>query len=92
MLLTYIQKLFDEGTRTEEVKLMDCHQRFRPVLMTATLAGFSLTSFLFVSGPGSETEQSLAIVIIGGLITSTLQTLIVLLTLYQWLMAKKARL
>ncbi len=85
VLLTYIQKLCDEGTGTEEAILTGCHQRFRPVLMTATLAGFSLAPFLFVSGPGSEIEQSLAIVIIGGLITSTLLTLIVLPTLYQWL-------
>ena len=75
VLLTYIEKLCDEGTRTEEVKLTGCHQRFLPVLMTATLAGFSLTSFLFVSGPGSKTEQSLAIVFIVELITSTLLTL-----------------
>ncbi len=85
VLLIYIQQLCDEGTRTEEVILTGCHQRFQPVLMIATLSGFSLTPLLFVSGPGSEIEQSLAIVIIGGLITSTLLTLIVLPTLYQWL-------
>jgi cobalt-zinc-cadmium resistance protein CzcA len=59
-------------------------QRFRPVMMTATVALLGLIPFLFATGPGSEVQRPLAIVVIGGLITSTLLTLVVLPTLYQW--------
>jgi cobalt-zinc-cadmium resistance protein CzcA len=59
-------------------------QRFRPVMMTATVALLGLVPFLFASGPGSEVQRPLAIVVIGGLISSTLLTLVVLPTLYRW--------
>ena len=58
--------------------------RLRPVLMTATVAMLGLIPFLFATGPGSEVQRPLAIVVIGGLITSTLLTLLVLPTLYRW--------
>ena len=51
-----------------------CEQRFRPVMMTATVAMLGLIPFLFATGPGSEVQRPLAIVVIGGLITSTLLT------------------
>ena len=60
-----------------------CAQRFRPVMMTATVAMLGLVPFLFATGPGSEVQRPLAIVVIGGLITSTLLTLIVVPTLYR---------
>jgi cobalt-zinc-cadmium resistance protein CzcA len=59
-------------------------QRFRPVMMTATVALLGLVPFLFATGPGSEVQRPLAIVVIGGLISSTLLTLVVLPTLYRW--------
>jgi hypothetical protein len=59
-------------------------QRFRPVMMTATVALLGLVPFLFASGPGSEVQKPLAVVVIGGLITSTLLTLVVLPALYRW--------
>jgi cobalt-zinc-cadmium resistance protein CzcA len=58
--------------------------RFRPVMMTATVALLALIPFLFATGPGSEVQRPLAIVVIGGLITSTLLTLVVLPTFYKW--------
>jgi len=58
--------------------------RFRPVMMTATVAMLGLIPFLFSSGPGSEVQRPLAIVVIGGLITCTLLTLLVLPTIYRW--------
>lgn len=58
--------------------------RFRPVMMTATVAMLGLIPFLFSTGPGSEVQRPLAIVVIGGLITSTLLTLVVLPTIYRW--------
>ena len=52
--------------------------------MTATVAMLGLIPFLFSSGPGSEVQRPLAIVVIGGLITCTLLTLLVLPTIYRW--------
>jgi cobalt-zinc-cadmium resistance protein CzcA len=54
----------------------------RPVTLTATIAALGLTPFLFASGPGSEIQKPLAIVVIGGLITATMLTLIFLPILY----------
>lgn len=53
-------------------------------MMTATVALLGLVPFLFATGPGSEVQRPLAIVVIGGLISSTLLTLVVLPTLYRW--------
>jgi len=57
-------------------------KRLRPVLMTATIAAFGLLPLLFATGPGSEIQRPLAIVVINGLISSTLLTLIILPILY----------
>jgi cobalt-zinc-cadmium resistance protein CzcA len=53
-------------------------------MMTATVALLGLVPFLFATGPGSEVQRPLAIVVIGGLITSTLLTLIMLPVIYRW--------
>jgi len=66
-----------------EAIIEGCQQRFRPVMMTATVAMLALVPFLFATGPGSEIQRPLAIVVIGGLISSTLLTLVVLPTLYR---------
>ncbi len=58
--------------------------RLRPVLMTATISVFSLIPMLFATGPGSEIQKPLAVVVVGGLISSTLLTLLVLPVLYGW--------
>ena len=58
-------------------------RRLRPVLMTATIAAFGLVPLLFATGPGSEIQKPLAIVVIGGLVSSTLLTLILLPILYE---------
>jgi cobalt-zinc-cadmium resistance protein CzcA len=52
--------------------------------MTATVALLALVPFLFATGPGSEVQRPLAVVVIGGLISSTLLTLVVLPALYRW--------
>ncbi|MDE2093700.1 MAG: efflux RND transporter permease subunit, partial [Burkholderiales bacterium] len=67
--------------------LPDCvtqgaRRRLRPVLMTAAITAFGLIPLLFASGPGSEVQRPLAIVVIGGLITATALTLILLPILY----------
>ncbi|MXS85171.1 AcrB/AcrD/AcrF family protein [Nitrosomonas sp. HPC101] len=84
VLISYIRKLRDEGVSVREAVIKGCEQRFRPVLMTATVAMLGLVPFLFATGPGSEVQRPLAIVVIGGLITSTLLTLVVLPVLYRW--------
>ena len=85
VLISYIKKLRNEGMNVYEAVVQGCSQRFRPVLMTATVAMLGLVPFLFATGPGSEVQRPLAIVVIGGLITSTLLTLVVLPILYRWL-------
>lgn len=84
VLISYIRKLREEGVSVKDAVIKGCEQRFRPVLMTATVAMLGLVPFLFATGPGSEVQRPLAIVVIGGLITSTLLTLVVLPVLYRW--------
>jgi heavy metal efflux system protein len=83
VLVSYIRTLRDEGKNQLDAILQGCAQRFRPVMMTATVAMLGLVPFLFATGPGAEVQRPLAIVVIGGLITSTLLTLIVVPTLYR---------
>jgi cobalt-zinc-cadmium resistance protein CzcA len=84
VLVSCIRKLRDDGMAVAEAVRDGCVQRFRPVMMTATVALLGLVPFLFATGPGSEVQKPLAVVVIGGLITSTLLTLVVLPTLYRW--------
>ena len=84
VLVSYIRNLRHEGIEVAEAVVTGATQRFRPVMMTATVALLGLMPFLFASGPGSEVQRPLAIVVIGGLITSTLLTLVMLPTLYRW--------
>jgi len=84
VLITYVRKLTQDGLPVAQAIREGCAQRFRPVMMTATVALLGLVPFLFATGPGSEVQRPLAIVVIGGLITSTLLTLVVLPVLYRW--------
>lgn len=84
VLVTCIRKLREDGLDVVQAVREGCVQRFRPVMMTATVALLGLVPFLFATGPGSEVQRPLAIVVIGGLISSTLLTLVVLPTLYRW--------
>ena len=84
VLVTCIRRFRDDGLSIAESVREGCVQRFRPVIMTATVALLGLVPFLFATGPGSEVQRPLAIVVIGGLITSTLLTLVVLPSLYRW--------
>lgn len=84
VLVSYIRRLREDGMDVALAVREGCVQRFRPVMMTATVALLGLVPFLFATGPGSEVQRPLAIVVIGGLISSTLLTLVVLPTLYRW--------
>ena len=89
VLVSYINKLREEGFGLEEAIITGCERRLRPVLMTALVAILGLIPMLFATGPGSEIQKPLATVVIGGLITSTLLTLILLPTLYRWFEEKR---
>ena len=84
VLVSYVRGLRGEGRSVQEAVVEGARQRFRPVMMTATVAMLGLIPFLFSSGPGSEVQRPLAIVVIGGLITCTLLTLVVLPAIYPW--------
>ncbi len=82
VLLSYIVQLRESGLPAEEAIVRGCSNRLRPVLMTAVITIFSLVPLLFAQGPGSEVQRPLAVVVVGGLVTSTLMTLLVLPSLY----------
>ena len=82
VMVSHIRHLREEGLPLGEAVTSGAQRRLRPVLMTATIAAFGLVPLLFATGPGSEIQKPLAIVVIGGLITSTLLTLILLPLLY----------
>ncbi|MBX9871290.1 MAG: CusA/CzcA family heavy metal efflux RND transporter [Burkholderiaceae bacterium] len=84
VLVSYIRRLREDGMAVMQAVREGCVARFRPVMMTATVALLGLVPFLFATGPGSEVQKPLAIVVIGGLISSTLLTLVVLPALYRW--------
>jgi cobalt-zinc-cadmium resistance protein CzcA len=65
-------------------------RRMRPVMLTATIAAFGLAPFIFATGPGAEIQRPLAVVVIGGLITATTLTLILLPILYERFGAPKS--
>jgi cobalt-zinc-cadmium resistance protein CzcA len=83
VMVTYFNQLRSLGRPIAEVVIEGSKRRLRPVLMTASIAAFGLVPLLFASGPGSEIQRPLAIVVIGGLISSTALTLILLPILYR---------
>jgi len=82
VMVAYFLQLRSEGRSMMEAVKLGAERRLRPVLMTATITAFGLVPLLFATGPGSEIQRPLAIVVIGGLVTSTLLTLVLLPILY----------
>lgn len=83
VLISHFNELRAKGLPIERVVVEGAKRRLRPVLMTASIAAFGLVPLLFASGPGSEIQRPLAIVVIGGLVTSTLLTLVILPIFYR---------
>lgn len=83
VMVSYFNQLAETGLSIADVVVEGAKRRLRPVLMTASIAAFGLVPLLFATGPGSEIQRPLAIVVIGGLVTSTLLTLILLPMLYR---------
>ena len=82
VLVSYFNQLQAEGMQLADAVVQGAKRRLRPVLMTASITAFGLIPLLFASGPGSEIQRPLAIVVIGGLLTATALTLILLPILY----------
>ena len=89
--ISYINQLRQQGMALDEAVLTGMVLRLRPILMTALVAALGLTPLLLASGPGSEIQRPLATVVIGGLISSTMLTLIVLPVLYRWVESRVER-
>jgi len=83
VLVSYFNQLLAAGAPLSQVVFEGSLRRLRPVLMTASIAAFGLVPLLYASGPGSEIQKPLAIVVIGGLITSTALTLVLLPILFR---------
>ena len=89
VLVSYIRSLRKEGLEQTEAVIRGCEQRFRPVMMTATVAMLGMVPMVLSTGVGSEVQRPLAVVVVGGLFTSTLLTLVVLPCLYRWFEEKR---
>ncbi|HEY1215946.1 MAG TPA: CusA/CzcA family heavy metal efflux RND transporter [Bryobacteraceae bacterium] len=79
------------GESTYDAVLSGARRRLRPVLMTACVASFGFFPMAFSRSAGSEVQRPLATVVIGGLVTSTLLTLLLLPVLYEWIFEKEPR-
>jgi cobalt-zinc-cadmium resistance protein CzcA len=86
VLLTYISQLRERGMSVDEAVREGANTRLRPVLMTALVASLGFVPMALSTGAGAEVQRPLATVVIGGLITSTALTLLVLPTVYRWIL------
>ncbi len=84
VLVTYLNQLLREGLPMDEASITGACLRLRPVLMTALAAALGMIPLLFSQGVGSEVQRPLATVVVGGLVTSTMLTLLVVPALYKW--------
>ena len=91
VMVTYFNQLRAAGRSVLQAVQEGAERRLRPVLLTALIASLGLVPMLLASGPGSELQRPLAVVVIGGLFTSTLLTLVLLPTLYAWLEGRAER-
>lgn len=89
VMVSYFNQLLAEGKSVDAAVREGAMLRLRPVLMTATVASLGLIPLLLATGVGSEVQRPLATVVVGGLVTSTLLTLIVLPVLYSWFPARE---
>jgi cobalt-zinc-cadmium resistance protein CzcA len=83
VMISYFNQLKAKGLAGTEVIIEGAKRRLRPVMMTASIAAFGLIPLLLATGPGSEIQRPLAIVVIGGLVSSTLLTLVLLPILFR---------
>jgi len=91
VMVAYFNQLREAGRTVQQAVQEGAERRLRPVLMTALIASLGLVPMLLATGPGSELQRPLAVVVIGGLVTSTLLTLVLLPTLYAWMESRAER-
>lgn len=91
VLVSFINELREKGFTVAEAVRRGAELRLRPVLMTASVAILGLLPMLFSTGVGAETQRPLASVVVGGLTTSTLLTLILLPVIYEWIESRNKR-
>jgi len=84
VLLAYMNQLLEKGASIIDASITGACLRLRPVLMTVMTTALGLMPLLFATGTGSEVQRPLATVVVGGLITSTILTLLVLPALYKY--------
>ena len=89
VLLTYISQLRERGLSVGEAVRERANTRLRPVLMTALVASLGFVPMALSTGAGAEVQRPLATVVIGGLITSTALTLLVLPSVYRWMLGER---
>jgi len=83
VLVTYFNQLRKQGLPPDEIVVLGAQRRLRPILLTASITAFGLVPLLYATGPGADVQRPLAIVVIGGLVSSTLLTLVILPLLYR---------
>ena len=84
VLVTYLNQLLKDGVPMDEASVKGAMLRLRPVLMTAVTTALGLIPLLIATGVGSEVQRPLATVVVGGLVTSTILTLLVIPAIYKW--------
>ncbi|GJQ60354.1 MAG: efflux RND transporter permease subunit [Candidatus Scalindua sp. AMX11] len=84
VLLTYLKQLIRDGLSIDEASIKGACLRLRPVLMTAVTTALGLIPLLLATGTGSDVQRPLATVVVGGLVTSTALTLLVIPALFKW--------
>lgn len=83
VLVSYFNMLRGQGLPPDQIVEIGAQRRLRPILLTASITGFGLVPLLYATGPGADVQRPLAVVVIGGLVTSTLLTLVILPVLYR---------
>ncbi len=91
VLVSFINELRAKGMSVRDAVQRGTELRLRPVLMTASVAILGLVPMLLSSGVGAETQRPLATVVVGGLVTSTLLTLVLLPVIYDWMESRATR-
>jgi cobalt-zinc-cadmium resistance protein CzcA len=89
VLLSYFNQLREDGRTLVEAVVEGALTRLRPVLMTAAVASLGFVPMALATGAGAEVQRPLATVVIGGILSSTLLTLVVLPVLYAWFEKEK---
>ena len=88
VMVTFINQLREQGESVKMAVINGAHKRLRPVIMTALVATLGFLPMALNTGMGAEVQRPIATVVIGGLITSTILTLVLLPTLYLWLIGE----